>query len=199
MAEVTPPAPVSAAPLTPSAPMRNDGKPVPLTQVADVTPPAAATPAPAPAAPSGGATAMAPDTIAIPQPAPPPAPTVPVVPTTAEIAAHQAPVAPVATPVVAPVAPTPAPETAPAAPVDGRVQVQLGAYGSESEASHAWDRISGDASSLLTGKSPTYETATVHGKTYVRLRVGGFTGKLDAAKFCAELSAAGSACTLANF
>jgi cell division protein FtsN len=39
----------------------------------------------------------------------------------------------------------------------------------------------------------------VSGKTYYRLRVGGFDSKADAAKFCGKLSAAGTICTVADF
>jgi len=185
--------PVSTAPIV-ATPAVAASTPVPLM-------PAAApvqAPAPAPAATPG--TGMSPDTIAIPQPAPPPAPAPVAVatPAPAAMAAHQAPT-PLMPEAAAPMpAPAPMPEQT-ASAGDGTVQVQLGAYGSHGEASRAWSNISGSAPGLFGDKSPVYETAHVHGKTYVRLRVGGFDDKPTAAKFCAELSSAGSACTVANF
>ncbi len=77
--------------------------------------------------------------------------------------------------------------------------MQLGALNSQSAAEHQWDKVSASEPALFSGKSPEISMATVHGKTYYRLRVAGFAGKVDAAKFCAELSAAGSTCTVANF
>jgi hypothetical protein len=53
--------------------------------------------------------------------------------------------------------------------------------------------------SLFAGKSPEIKTATINGKTFYRLRVGGFASNAAAGKFCGEVSAAGSACTLADF
>jgi cell division protein FtsN len=81
----------------------------------------------------------------------------------------------------------------------GSYQVQLGALGSQDQAQHQWDRISGASPSLFGDKQPDIETATVNGHTYYRLRTGSFASKADAAKFCGEVSAAGNACTLADF
>jgi cell division protein FtsN len=81
----------------------------------------------------------------------------------------------------------------------GGPAVQLGALPSQRAAERAWRKISNAEPALFTGKSPDIVRASVHGKDYYRLRVTGFDDKLSAAKFCAELSAAGSACTLANF
>jgi hypothetical protein len=39
----------------------------------------------------------------------------------------------------------------------------------------------------------------VNGHTYYRLRVQGFDSRAAASKFCGEVLAAGSACTLASF
>ncbi len=77
--------------------------------------------------------------------------------------------------------------------------MQLAALNSQSAAEHEWNKVSASEPALFSGKSPEISAATVHGKTYYRLRVAGFAGKVDAAKFCAELSAAGSTCTVANF
>jgi Flp pilus assembly protein TadD len=81
----------------------------------------------------------------------------------------------------------------------GGATVQLGALNTPDDAERAWRSISGDEPALFAGKEPEIEPVTASGKTFYRLRVGGFDSKVDAAKFCGEVSAAGSACTLANF
>ena len=81
----------------------------------------------------------------------------------------------------------------------GGDSVQLGALNSSDAAERAWHDISGATPALFSGKSPDIIPVTVKGKTYYRLRVGGFGSKADAAKFCGEVSAAGDACTVANF
>ncbi len=106
---------------------------------------------------------------------------------------------PAATP-PAPHHPAAAPAAAPAAEMaTGAYQVQLGALASQDDAQHQWDRISGAMPALFSDKQPDIKTATVNGHTYYRLRTGSFDSKADAAKFCGEVSAAGNACTLANF
>jgi Flp pilus assembly protein TadD len=95
----------------------------------------------------------------------------------------------------------PPPAIAPAADTadTGAYQVQLGALASQGDAQHQWDRISGAMPTLFSGKQPNIVVATVNGHTYYRLRTGSFDTKADAAKFCGEVSAAGNACTLADF
>jgi Flp pilus assembly protein TadD len=103
----------------------------------------------------------------------------------------------------APTAPAPATAapvaTAPADTGAGAYQVQLGALASQGDAQHQWDRISGAMPALFSDKQPSIVVATVNGHTYYRLRTGSFDSKADAAKFCGEVSAAGNACTLADF
>jgi hypothetical protein len=97
--------------------------------------------------------------------------------------------------------PAPGPEAAPK-PADtgaGSYQVQLGALNSQPAAQHQWDRISGAMPALFSDKQPDIQPATVNGHVYYRLRTGNFDSKAEAAKFCGEVSAAGDACTLANF
>ncbi len=101
---------------------------------------------------------------------------------------------------------TPGPVSAPPAtppPTAGAgasgIEVQLGALDSPDDAERAFRDISGASPDLFTGKEPDIQAATVNGKTYYRLRIGGFSSTADAASFCAKVSAAGNACTLANF
>jgi len=81
----------------------------------------------------------------------------------------------------------------------GGAAVQLGALNTPQDAERAWRVISNGEPALFSGKEPQIEPVTESGKTFYRLRVGGFDSNIDAAKFCGEVSAAGSACTLANF
>lgn len=94
------------------------------------------------------------------------------------------------------VAPAPVPVTS---STGGNAAVQIASLNSQGAAQREWNKVSSSEPALFNGKSPDISQALVHGKTYYRLRVTGFDSKLDAAKFCAELSAAGSACTVANF
>ncbi|MBU6448157.1 MAG: SPOR domain-containing protein [Rhodospirillales bacterium] len=113
-----------------------------------------------------------------------------------------------------PVAPPPVPSTSAhppgptasiAAPVPasssvvGSIAVQLGALNSSDEAKDQWNKMSTAAPTLFQGKSPDIREAEVKGQTYYRLRTNGFSSNVDAARFCGEVSAAGYACTVANF
>jgi Flp pilus assembly protein TadD len=94
-------------------------------------------------------------------------------------------------------APDPEPMMAP--PPGNGVSVQLAALDSPEAAHHEWQAVYNKAPALFAGKAPEISKVSVRDKTYYRLRVGGFSSTPDAAKFCAELSATGTACTLANF
>jgi hypothetical protein len=77
--------------------------------------------------------------------------------------------------------------------------VQLASLNSQAAAEAQWSKLSAANPSLFGSRQPDIQSAVVNGKTYYRLRTGGFASKADAAKFCGEVSAAGSTCTLANF
>jgi Flp pilus assembly protein TadD len=185
---------IAAALLTPDpAPLT----PAPPPAVPDiVAPPADTNPNAAYVGPSpipGAISSSTPDPSA-PQAAPAPSRPAPV------MAARAAtkPAKPVTTPAPVPeMAAAPAPVAAPSP--SGGYQVQLGALNSAPDATNVWNRISGKLPSLFEGKDPRIETASVNGKTYYRLRTGGFASRNDAAKFCGEVSSAGSACTIADF
>jgi len=95
---------------------------------------------------------------------------------------------------VTPPAPPPADASA-----GGGYKVQLAALNSQSDAEREWSKVAGAMPALFGDKQPDIEAATVNGHTYYRLRTGSFDTKADAAKFCGEVSASGSTCTLANF
>jgi Flp pilus assembly protein TadD len=164
-----------------------------VTQTVTMPPPATPrplvpAPAPAVAAPPAPAAVAPPSDPDAAYTGPPPIP----------VTASSSTPGPAGTPVPEPQAP--APVTPPAAGAStGGDEVQLGALDSQDDAERAWRDISGATPALFSGKSPDIQPATVNGKTYYRLRVGGFANKAAAATFCAEVSAAGNACTVANF
>ena len=80
----------------------------------------------------------------------------------------------------------------------GAVKIQLGAYGSDSEARGVWAKLQKKIPAL-SSRSPIIVRADVQGKgVFYRLRVGGFASKDDAKKFCKNLSDSGQACILAS-
>lgn len=185
-------APVVLAPSAPAA------APAPTAAAAAPTPAPVAVTAPAPTPstgdPNAAYTGPSPVPGAISSSTPGPVATPPASP--APVSTARASTAP------APIAPSPVPQPAPA-PVQtsasGTASVQLGALNSQDEAQHQWNKISAAAPSLFSGKSPDIVQANVNGQTYYRLRVDGFASKIDAARFCGEVSSAGYACTVANF
>ncbi len=99
----------------------------------------------------------------------------------------------------------PAPVKTPEKPVEKQssakaasgVKVQLGAYGSESEAQDVWGKLQ-KKYSQLADKSPLIVRADLKAKgIFYRLRVGGFSSKDAAKSFCKTLSDKGQACILA--
>ncbi len=184
--QIPPPPPASPAPTVTS---------VPVDQVASTPMQPAAGPAPltpaAPLPPDTSTAAYVPDNSTAAYTGPSPIP----------VTASSSTPGPVTEPVpalkaVAAASPPPAPVATSASGTDS---VQLGALNSSDAAQRAWKTITGATPALFTGKSPDIQSATVNGKTFYRLRVGGFASKADAAKFCGEVSAAGNACTVANF
>jgi Flp pilus assembly protein TadD len=181
---------IAAAPLTPTP---DEAAPPPATPITASTAPL--TPAPPPPVPPITAPPAdnAPQNLNAAYAGPSPIPGAVSSSTGTQTAAS-----PAAPPAVSPPPASPPPTTA-AAPSSGTYQVQLGALASQDAAQSQWDRISGAMPALFSGKQPDIETATVNGHTYYRLRTGSFDTKADAAKFCGEVSAAGNACTLADF
>ncbi len=99
-----------------------------------------------------------------------------------------------------PAAPVP-PAGAPAAgsPAAGTAEVQLAATASQADAEKKWSDFLGKMPDLVGSKKPIFVPAVVDGQNIWRLRLGGFAGKADAAAFCAQVVAAGGACTVASF
>jgi hypothetical protein len=102
-----------------------------------------------------------------------------------------APIAPVAD-AKPPVAVKPPAETPPeATPASGGPTIQLGAYGSTIKAETAWGMLAGRFPQVAA-MSKQVVTATVAGKTVVRLRASGSSAQAAAA--CAALKSAGESC-----
>ncbi len=201
IAESQPPLPAPAAPPPPppTAPQVQTG-PVQATPLPPTPgPTATAAPAPAPAAPPPAPAHIVADITAPPPDNAPQNPDAaytgpsPIAGAISSSTGGPSPPAP-----SAPATPAP-PPAAPSNEGAGSYQVQLGALNSQPDAQHQWDRISGAMPALFGDKQPDIEPATVNGHVYYRLRTGNFDTKADAAKFCGEVSAAGDACTLANF
>ncbi len=86
--------------------------------------------------------------------------------------------------------------TAKPAAKTGGVKIQLGAYASEKEANETWQKIQKKFPSIA-GKTPSISHADVKGKTFYRLRLGGFADKASAGELCKNLTAKGQGCMLA--
>lgn len=81
----------------------------------------------------------------------------------------------------------------------GVTQVQLAALDSEHAAQAEWERLRHKWPGLLADHEPVVTRAEIGGRTYYRLRTGGFATMAQATDFCAALRAKGAACSLAAF
>ncbi len=103
----------------------------------------------------------------------------------------------------APVAALPAPVAAapvrPAVPLTGALQVQLAAMDSEAGATAEWQRLAKRVPDLLASRHPAILRAERDGRTFYRLRTGGFADTAQATAFCAAVRAKGGACAIASF
>lgn len=92
-------------------------------------------------------------------------------------------------------APESVPESVPAKPVAaGSAMVQIGAFDSDALARGEWDRVSGKFGALFAGKARVVQEAQSGGRTFWRLRAGGFESRDEARRFCAALIAGGVDC-----
>jgi len=114
------------------------------------------------------------------------------------------PAAPAAQAAPAPAAPAPmappaaAAQTAPAGH-GKRALVQFAAVDSGEAALREWQRLSKKYPDLFNGHTPNITKTEHNGKTFWRIRTGGFTDLTQAAVFCQKVKARGGACTVATF
>lgn len=102
-------------------------------------------------------------------------------------------------PVPAPVAPPAAVKPAAVAPtLSGKAVVQLGSLESEELARTEWERLSKKLPDLLGSRKVSIVRADRDGKTFWRLRTGGFSDIAAATAFCAEVRAKGVGCNLTS-
>jgi hypothetical protein len=72
--------------------------------------------------------------------------------------------------------------------------VQLGAFDDIATARAEWDRLHGRFAAYLEGRTRVIQEAESGGRSFYRLRAGGFDGDADARRFCAALLAEQTAC-----
>ena len=132
-------------------------------------------------------------------------------------AARQPPPPPPAQPVSLAVPPAPAPASISALPeqrvaiplkpaiptrpaqVAGSAAVQLAAMPTEAGAMAEWQRLAKRMPDLLASRQPAVQRADHDGKTFYRLRTGGFSDVAQATSFCNQVRAKGGGCSIASF
>jgi hypothetical protein len=81
----------------------------------------------------------------------------------------------------------------------GPAVVQLAALDSEERARQEWERVSHRYGELLAGHAPSISRVEHAGKTFWRLRTGGFADAAQATMFCERVKAKGGGCAVASF
>lgn len=119
-------------------------------------------------------------------------------PRTAQAAQSQAATQQTSAPAQEPVRVATPPATTPAttggAVAAGTHVVQVGAFPSNDSALDFFDSLSTRMGAMLSGKLPDIQVAEVNGRTYHRLRIGPFTSKAEADRYCADLKTRGQDC-----
>jgi cell division protein FtsN len=81
----------------------------------------------------------------------------------------------------------------------GEYGLQLVSHRSEAGANRAWAPISTKFRTLLAGKEPVIEMATVKGKQYYRLKVGPYYDKRIAVDTCKQLVLSRQDCLVSDY
>jgi hypothetical protein len=84
-------------------------------------------------------------------------------------------------------------------PTSSGVVVQLAALESEEAAKAEWRRLERRYGDMLEGKTPTFSRTEHAGKTFWRVRTGGFADTAQAVLFCQRIRAKGGGCAVASF
>jgi cell division protein FtsN len=155
----------------------------------------AAPPPSATAAQPALAGAAAPVASALPEPAPKPIASAPLAPVPAKPVA----LPPLHGPATAPAAEPHSVAAAPTAGAGGRMFVQLAALSSKEQAEAEWKQLARRAPALLESRAPSISEANVNGRSWWRVRTGGFADEAQARSFCEKLHASGIACSVARF
>lgn len=90
----------------------------------------------------------------------------------------------------------PKPAPSPAAASGHGVQVQLAALPTREGAEAEWRLLSSREHGLLGKKTPSFSQVDIKGRTWWRLRTGGFADEAEARAFCEKLH---TACSVARF
>jgi hypothetical protein len=91
------------------------------------------------------------------------------------------------------------PPVAAAPPAAGGTEVQLAAMESEHAAMAEWSRLSKRMPELFASHHPAVVEAQRDGKTFYRLRTGGFADIAQATAFCTQVKSKGGVCAIASF
>jgi cell division septation protein DedD len=102
----------------------------------------------------------------------------------------------------------PEPKTSPAKPVTAEAHpapfsqqpmVQLAALTTEDAARAEWTQLAKKLPELLNGRQPNFSRIERGGRTFWRVRTGGFADMAQARSFCEKIRAKSAGCSVANF